>query len=70
MCSETPVLNNAFSSATGQLSAVLCTVEAIVPVVCNPLYNAVYGATFDSAFPGATFFVTVSAMLICIVAFV
>ncbi len=44
-----------FNSSTGQLSAVLCTVEAIVPIVCNPLYSAVYGATFDSVFPGVNF---------------
>jgi hypothetical protein len=53
---------------SGQLSAVLCTVEAIVPVVCNPVYSAVYGNTIKS-FPGAAFLVTVFVMLICIVAF-
>jgi hypothetical protein len=43
-------------------------VEALVPVVCNPMYNAVYAETLKS-FPGAAFLITVTVMTVCIVAF-
>ena len=56
-------------SISGQISAVMSVVEAIVPVVANPTYSKVYQETFGSEFPGAVFLVTGVCMIVCIIAF-
>ena len=55
---------------SGQISAVMSVVEAIVPIVANPTYSIVYEHTFDMEyFSGAVFLVTLGCMIICILAF-
>ena len=55
---------------SGQISAVMSVVEAIVPIVANPTYSIVYEHTFDTEyFSGAVFLVTLGCMIICILAF-
>ena len=54
---------------SGQISAVMSVVEAIVPVAANPTYSKVYQETFGSKYPGAVFLVTGVCMIICIIAF-
>ena len=54
---------------SGQLSAVLCTVEAVVPAVANPIYSLAYKKSFMTAIPGAAFLITTVMMVVCIIAF-